>query len=233
MLRTANLISERWGENLKTKTNLTKALIVALCTGVGLELGDSAKANSIRDPIADYLAMQVPERIDYIGTLDHVDRAKIDLDGDGKDEMFIGAPYKYSGSMEVLWVGYRVTGEGYQRITPANEDIMIGSFEDIYAGPLAEIAKQGLATAEDLEVDSPESGNVVKVGLLRFYHIANGRLVVEDRGGLDLTVPEQKAVYERYFGEKRVTRKAAIETLSREQLQTMGYTIPDWEPPSP
>jgi hypothetical protein len=116
-------------------------------------------ASPIHDPIADYLKMNIPDRREYIGTLDHVSSARIDVDGDGKDEVFIGAPYRYSGRMEVLWVGYEPVEGGYKRITPADEDIMIGSFEDIYAGPLAEIAKQGLATADDIEVDSPESEN--------------------------------------------------------------------------
>jgi hypothetical protein len=193
----------------------------------------NANANSIQHPIADYLAMKVPDRTEYIGTLDHVDSAKIDVDGDGKEEVFVGAPYKYSGTMEVLWVGYRPVEGGYQRITPADRDIMIGSFEDIYAGPLAEIAKQGLATADDIEVDSPESGNVTKVGMLRFYYLANGRLVVEERGALDLTIAEQRTAYERYFGKERVTRKATIESWDRDQLQAMGYTIPNWEPLPP
>jgi hypothetical protein len=232
-LSAANPISERWSGNLRTKYNVTKTLRFVVCVVAGLSLIGSAKADSIQHPIADYLTMKVPERTEYIGTLDHVDCAKIDVDGDGKDEVFVGSPYKYSGTMEVFWVGYRPVERGYQRITPADEDIMIGSFEDIYAGPLTEIATQGLATADDIEVDNPESGNVTKVGMLRFYYIANDRLVVEERGALDLAVPEQKAIYERYFGKDRVTRTATIETLGREQLETMGYTIPNWEPPSP
>ena len=193
----------------------------------------SAEGTSIQQPIADYLTMQVPERTDYIGTLDHVDCVRIDVDGDGNDEVFIGAPYKHSGTMEVFWVGYKSVEAGYQRITPADKDIIIGSFEVIYAGPLTEVSKEGLATADDVEVDNPESGNVTKVGMLRFFYLANDRLIVEERGALDLAVPEQKATYERYFGKDRVTRKATMESFSREQLQQMGYTIPNWEPPPP
>lgn len=191
------------------------------------------EANPIEDPIADYLAMRVPDRTDYIGTLNHVDRVKVDVDGDATNEVFIGTPYHYSGTMEVFWVGYRAVEGGYERITPADHDITIGSFEDIYVGPLTEIATQGLATADDIEVDNPESGNVAKVGMLRFFHIANGRLIQEERGPLDLAVPEQKTVYQRYFGGDRVTRKAAIESFTRQQLQEMGYTIPNWEPSPP
>jgi hypothetical protein len=135
--------------------------------------------------------------------------------------------------MEIFWAGYRSVEGGYERITAADQDITIGSFEVIYIGPLTEISKQGLATADDIEVDHPQTGNITKIGMLRFYYIENGRLVEEERGSLDLTVPEQKATYHRYFGGDRVTRKAVIESFGRQQIQEMGYTIPEWEPPSP
>jgi hypothetical protein len=176
----------------------------------------------------------VPARSDYVGTLEFVQRVKVDIDGDGNDEVFIGTSYRYSGAKyDFNWAGYIPVEGGFQRITPSNEDVSMATFEDIYIGPLTEVSRQGLATADDIEVDNPESGNITKVGLLRFYYIADGRLVEEERGSLDLTVPEQKTTHERYFGKDRVTRKATMESFSREQLQQMGYTIPNWEPPPP
>jgi len=221
------------GRGLDNSDVLMKTRMLALVASGTVGITGASMASRINDPIVDYLTMNVPDRIEYIETLDHVNCARIDMDGDEKEEVFIGAPYKYSGSMEVLWVGYRPVEGGFERITPADEDIIIGSFEDIYAGPLTEIGREGLATADEIEVDNPESGNVAKVGMLRFYYIANGRLIQDERGALDLAVPEQKTTYERYFGKDRVTRKATIESLSREQLEAMGYTIPNWEPPPP
>lgn len=191
-------------------------------------------ANPISDPIADYLAMQVPDRSEFIGTLEFVQRVKIDVDDDGTEEMFVGTWYRHSGSKEAYYyTGYKQVQGGYQRITLANTDVQVTSFETIFAGLLQEVAKQGLATAGDIEVDSPESGNVTKVGMLRFYYIVNEQLVVDERGALDLAVPADKAAYDRYFGKDRVTRKATIETFDRQQLQQMGYTLPNWEPPPP
>lgn len=219
---------------MRTESTIMKTIGRLLCVIATACLIAGAQANPIQDPIADYLAMQVPERSDFIGTLDHLDRAKIDVDGDGTDEVFIGAPYKYSGTMVVFSVGYKSVEGGYQRFTPADKDITIGSFETIYAGPLTEISKQGLATADDIEVDNPQSGNVTKVGMLRFYYITNGQLVVEERGELDLAVPAQKAAYNRYFGPMRQSRKAtSIESFNVQALQQMGYTIPNWGPPPP
>lgn len=140
-----------------------------------------AVADLVSDPIADYLKMEVSERVDLMEPLDHLDRVSIDVNGDGRDEVFVGSPYKYSGTMEVFWVGYEAVDGRYRRITPENKDILIGSFETIYAGQLTEISQQGLATAEDIVVDDPEPGDVAKVGALRFYYIANDYLVIEDR----------------------------------------------------
>lgn len=59
-------------------------------------------ADIVRDPIADYLRMDVAERVDFLAPLDHVNRVTIDVNGDKQDEVFVGAPYKYSGTMEVF-----------------------------------------------------------------------------------------------------------------------------------
>ena len=211
-----------------------KTRILGLIVFGTVWLTSEATSSPIQDPIEDYLGMQVPARSDYVGTLEFVKRVKVDVDGDGDDEVFIGTSYRYSGAKsDFNWAGYIPVEGGFQRITPSNEDFAMATFEDIYIGPLTEISKQGLATADDVEVDSPESGIVTKVGMVRFYYLANDRLVVEERGALDLAVPEQRKAYEHYFGSDRVTRKATQESFSREQLQQMGYTIPDWEPPPP
>lgn len=211
-----------------------KIINLFLCAIAYACLIAGAGANPIQDPIADYLSMQVPDRSEYVGTIESIQRVKIDVNGDGTDEVFVGTWYRHSGSKEAnYYAGYQQVQGGYQRITAANADVQVSSFETIFAGLLEEVAKQGLAIAGDIEVDSPQSGNVTKVGMLRFYYLTNGQLVVEERGALDLAVPAQKAAYERYFGKDRVTRKSIIESFSRQQLQQMGYTIPNWEPPPP
>ena len=205
-----------------------------LCAAAIVCLTAAAAANPIQDPIADYLLMQVPDRSAFVGTLEFLQRVKVDVDGDGTDEVFVGTWYHHSGSREAYgYVGYRQVQGGYERMTPANVDIQISSFETLFVGLLQEVSKQGLATASNVEVDSPQNGNVTKVGMLKFYYIANGQLVVGERGALNLAVPADKAAYDRYFGKDRVTRKATIESFTREQLQQTGYSIPNWEPPPP
>jgi hypothetical protein len=205
-----------------------------LFIGASLSLTAMAFANPIKDPIENYLGMHVPDRFEFVGKLESVQRVKIDVNGDGTDEIFIGTWYRHSGSKELSgYAGYRQVEDGYERITPANADVQISSFETIFAGLLQEISKEGMAIAGDIEVDDPESGNVSKVGMLTFYYIANGQLMVEQRPPLNLTLPADKAAYDRYFGKNRVTRKSTIETFSREQIEKMGHTIPNWEKPLP
>jgi hypothetical protein len=148
--------------------------------------------------------------------------------------VFVGTWYRHGGSKDAYgYAGYRQVQGGYARITPTNADVQISSFETIFAGLLQDVSKQGLAVSGDIEVDSPQSGNVTGVGMVKFYYLANGQLVEEQRPALNLTVLADKAVYDRYFGRDRVTRKATIETFTRAQLQQTGYTIPNWEPPPP
>jgi hypothetical protein len=211
-----------------------KIINAFLCAIACACLSTGAAATPIQDPIADYLSMRVPDRSEYIGTIESIQRIQIDVNGDGTKEVFVGTWYRHSGSKEAYYyAAYQQVQGGYQRITAANADVRVSSFETIFAGFLEEVAKQGLAIAGDIEVDSPQSGNVTKVGMLRFYHMTNGQLMVEERGALDLAIPEQKATYERYFGKDRVTRKATIEKFTPQNLQQMGYAIPNWEPPPP
>lgn len=192
-------------------------------------------ANPIQDPIADFLAMNVPDRIEYAGTPELVRRVKIDVNGDGNDEVFIGVPYRYSGAKsDFNWAVYLPVQGGYQRITAANSDISIPSFEKIFAGNLVEVFKQGLAYAYGVTVDNPKDANVTGVESLHFYTIANDALVDENRGALNLSIPAEKAIYDHYFGTDRQTRSVISNgTFTAQQLQQMGYTIPNWEPPPP
>lgn len=192
-------------------------------------------ANPIQDPITDYLSLQVPDRSEFIGTLEFVRRVKVDVDGDGKDETFIGTWYRHSGSNRAYyWSAYKQVQGGYERITAANKDIHIASFENAYIDLIAESSKQGIVAAYDIEVDTSENADVTKVGELHFYCIANDSLADQNFGALDLSNPAHKTIYERYFGPDVQTRKpSSIETFSNQQLQEMGYQIPNWEPSAP
>lgn len=195
----------------------------------------SGFGNPTQDPMADFLAMNVPDRIEYSGTPEVVKRIKIDVNGDGNPEIFIGVPYRYSGAKnDFNWSCYMPVQGGYERITPADKDISIPSFERIFAGNLVEVSKQGLAYAFGATVGDSKNADVTSVESLHFFTISNNVLVDENRGALDLNIPADRTIYDRYFGPGRQTRSVtSSDTFTAQQLQQMGYTIPNWEPPPP
>src|SRR6202790_5584959 len=95
------------------------------------------------DPIADYLAMRVPDRMSNVGHLLIIKRVEIDLEGNGKNEIFIGTWYRNSGPNTWLWTGYAPIAAGYKRITPSQSDVLI-DFDGIYVGDLPEIGRHGM-----------------------------------------------------------------------------------------
>lgn len=80
---------------MKNKELVMKAYaVVAISITAFFNHVAAAGETSISDPIADYLAMQVPDRSEYVGTLELIKRVKIDVDGDGNNEIFIGRWYR-------------------------------------------------------------------------------------------------------------------------------------------
>jgi hypothetical protein len=206
---------------------ITFAFLLLLCVS-------AFAAGPIQDPIADYLAMQVPDRSEYVGALQFIKRVNIDVDGDGTDEVFVGTWYRYMGSKDAYyWSAYKATpGGGYSRLTPNVSDVFL-LFDNIFAGFIQERSVQGLVQCYGGQATAPDSGELARTNLY-FYYIENGELKEEHRGELNLSNSADKAVYERYFGEDRQSRQpSSTDTFTTQQLQQMGYTIPNWEPPPP
>src|ERR1700692_1663585 len=114
-----------------------KALSAFVCALVLTSTVTLAKA-PVTDPIADYLSMNVPDRIANVGRLLVIKKVEVDLEGNGKNDVFIGTWYRNSGPDTWLWAGYAPTTGGYERITPADSDVLI-DFDGIYVGELPDI----------------------------------------------------------------------------------------------
>jgi hypothetical protein len=54
----------------------------------------AANGQNIKDPIAHYLAMKVPDRVENTGGLLVIKRVDVDIDGDGTPEVFVGTWYR-------------------------------------------------------------------------------------------------------------------------------------------
>jgi len=181
----------------------------------------------IADPIADYLGMNVPDRASNAGHLLIIKRVEVDLEGNGKSEIFLGTWYRHSGPNTWLWAGYMPTPGGYKRITPAHSDVLI-DFDGIYVGDLPEIGRHGMAQAYSLELDNKDREQSNMISDVTFYYIEQGELVQKGTGALDRDDPEQEVEYEFYFGPNRnVSATPKIESFTVQELASKGYRIPN------
>src|SRR5580692_2578429 len=184
----------------------------------------------IQDPIADYLAMNVPDRATNVGRLLVIKEVAIDMEGNGKDDVFVGTWYRNSGPNTWLWAGYAPVAGGYKRITPADSDVLI-DFDGIYVGDLPDIGRHGMAQAYSLELNNKDRDQSNMISDLTFYYIEDGRLTQTGTGALDRDDPGQEAKFEYYFGpERKMSGTLRVESLTVLDLAQRGYRIPLWRP---
>ncbi len=201
-------------------------LLALLSLTITAAVGESP----ISDPIADYLAMNVPDRVANVGKLLVLKKVEVDLDGNGKNEVFVGTWYRNSGPDTWLWAGYAPIEGGFRRITPADSDILI-DFDGIYVGYLPDVGRQGMAQAYSLELTNKDRDQSNMISDLSFYYIDNGVLVQQGTGALDRDDPDQEAKFEYYFGPNRkITGTPKIESFTVFELAQRGYHIPLWHP---
>ena len=178
----------------------------------------------IQDPIADYLAMNVPDRVTNVGRLLVIKEVAIDMEGNGKDDLFVGTWYRNSGPNTWLWAGYAPVTGGYKRITPADSDVLI-DFDRIYVGDLPDIGRHGMAQAYSLELDNKDRDQSNMISDVTFYYIEDGRLMQQGTGALDRDDPEQESKFEYYFGPNRkISALPKIESFTVPELVAVSYT---------
>jgi len=203
-----------------------KRMLYIVCAAFVVLVVPVRSDEPIADPIADYLEMNVPDRVSNAGHLLIIKRVEVDLEGTGKSEIFLGTWYRHSGPNTWLWAGYTPIAGGYKRITPAHSDVLI-DFEGIYVGDLPEIGRHGMAQAYSLELDNKDREQSNMISDVTFYYIEQGELVQKGTGALDRDDPEQEAEYEFYFGPNRkVSATPKIESFTVQELASQGYRIP-------
>jgi hypothetical protein len=182
----------------------------------------------IQDPIVDYLAMNVPDRVANVGRLLVIKKVAVDMEGNGKDDLFVGTWYRNSGPNTWLWTGYAPVSGGYKRITPADSDVLI-DFDGIYVGDLPDIGRPGMAQAYSLELDNKDRSQSNMISDLTFYYVEDGKLRQQGTGALDREDPEQESKFEYYFGPNRkISATPKIESFTIPELAERGYHIPVW-----
>jgi hypothetical protein len=201
---------------------------LALLTCLSFCLCGFVNGQNIKDPIADYLAMNVPDRTQNTGGLWVIKTVEVDIDGDGSPEIFVGTWYRKSGPNTWLWAGYQKDGDGYRRITPADSDVLI-DFNNIYVGQIPEIQRQGLVQGYSLELDNKDRDQSNLLSDLEYYYVDNGTLVQQSAGPLDRDDPSQGETYAFFFGPNRKIRETPkVESFTIMDLIHRGYTMPDW-----
>jgi hypothetical protein len=187
----------------------------------------------ITDPVADYLAMNVPDRIANVGRLLVIKKVEVDMEGTGKKDVFVGTWYRNSGPDTWLWTGYAPAAGGYNRITPADSDVLI-DFDGIYVGDLPDIGRHGMAQAYSLELNNKDRDQSNMISDLTFYYLEDGKLMQQGTGALDRDDPDENAKFEYYFGpERKLSATPKIESLTVLELAQRGYRIPQWHPSVP
>ncbi|MBV8280198.1 MAG: hypothetical protein JO170_33730 [Verrucomicrobia bacterium] len=191
-------------------------------------LGALANGQNIKDPVADYLAMKVPDRTENSGGLWVIKKVEVDIQGDGSPEIFVGTWYRKSGPNTWLWAGYQKDSDGYRRITPPDSDVLI-DFDNIYVGEIPELQRQGLVQGYSLELDNKDRDQSSLLSDLEYYYVDSGNLVQQSAGPLDRDDPSQKETYDFFFGPNRKIRETPkVESFTIIDLVHRGYTIPDW-----
>jgi hypothetical protein len=187
----------------------------------------------IQDPIADYLTMNVPDRVTNVGRLLVIKKVTVDMEGNGKNEVFVGTWYRNSGPNTWLWAGYSPVAGGYVRITPPDSDVLI-DFDRIYVGYLPDLGRTGMAQAYSLELDNKDRGQSNMISDVTFYYIEDEKLIQQGTGALDRDDPEQESKYEYFFGPNRkISATPKIESFTVPELAERGYRILVWRPLKP
>jgi hypothetical protein len=212
--------------NCSSRLKALSAFVYALVLTSTMTLAEAP----VTDPIADYLAMNVPDRIANVGRLLVIKKVEVDLEGNGKNDVFIGTWYRNSGPDTWLWAGYAPTTDGYERITPADSDVLI-DFDGIYVGEIPDIGRRGMAQAYSLELTNKDRDQSNMISDLTFYYIEDGRLAQQGTGALDRDDPDQEAKFEYYFGpDRKMSGTPRVESLTVLDLAQRGYRIPLWRP---
>ena len=182
----------------------------------------------IQDPIADYLAMNVPDRATNVGRLLVIKEVAIDMEGNGKDDLFVGTWYRNSGPNTWLWAGYAPVTGGYERITPADSDVLIDFDRIRWVTSRILVDTDWLRRTAWNSIDKIGTDRIL-ISDVTFYYIEEGRLMQQGTGTLDRDDPEQESKFEYYFGPNRkISAPPKIESFTVPELVERGYHIPVW-----
>jgi hypothetical protein len=198
--------------------------------------------DTVKDPILDFLQLPIEERYTDASSVVRVHEIRVDIDGDGVDELFVGHHMMWWGDNYGLYGAfYKKSPQGYVRLTPKDKAIAIdprffGRRDSTFCGFINEINGEGLLVlANDFVSRDPEDSEKLvppdSYSSRRIFRVVQDRLEVIELGPLDLHSKEGKAFYDEYFGGQPTRSVRADRSYSVDELKEKGYEIPDWKRP--
>jgi len=222
--------------------NIRKILVTGVIFSLAGAAGMGETNALVKEPIADFIGLNIPDRYSDVSEVVRVVKITCDLNGDGREDIFVGTSKMWLGdNINIYAAGYMPTGNGFERLTPQSSDVAIdprffGPRETSYCGYVEERQAQGLLVlGNDFVSHDPNDPEKLvrpeQYATRKFYHILDGRLIVDELGPLDLRTLEGKTFFDRYFGEGVESRPVRFEDYATDRLKELGYALPDWKQP--
>jgi hypothetical protein len=196
-----------------------KLRFVFLCSVFLAGCHDSATAQTIKDPIRDYL---FPRDLDR--DADELDAdlpdfqalyvLRCNLDESGKPAVLISFNAE-GGHGKNYWTAYVPSSTGYTKVDDSDCDF-------IFSQALFYVGR--IKSHKGLLAYLPGKGG----GDLIFYHIVDGKLEKQKIGALDLSNPRDAQELEKYFGSApnwKSFKEHPVQVLSENELRNRGYDI--------
>jgi hypothetical protein len=186
-----------------------------------------------RDPIADFLNLQIEDRYSEASAVSIIHKVSIDLDLDGQAELLIGHNKMWLGdNMGIYFAIYRKRADGsYDRLTGNTQEVRLPPLQGdkskfVFLGRVDELGETGLLIFNYPHRDAALSAQSIESR--QFLSVSNGVLRIQELPGLDLTNSLDKAFFEKYSEQAGKQDSYSYETLTAEKLKELGYALPDW-----
>jgi hypothetical protein len=187
---------------------------VLLLIGIALLSFCCASAQTIEDPVRDYLMSRDLGKDPDMPYLKELRVIHCDLTNSGKQAILISFN-GHGGRQGNYWTAYLPTSGGYVK---ADDDETTLTFREdtFYVGRVS--GKYGLLAF------APGQGG----GDLNLFQIINGKVTEQKVGTLDLSKPEDKKEFETYFGDApnwKSRKDHPMTTKSLDDLRQGGYDV--------
>ena len=211
---------------------------IALAASVFGALVATSPAADKRSAIDDHLTTMTAGRMELsdglaVETLVSVSTFELDLDGDGKNELFVGHKRMWTGDTKGVYVSiYAEEDGGYSRVSPTTDDIRMAFDREggwFYCGKIDGMPAEGL-----LQVSVPSSLDPPRFDRAIFIYLDDGEVGVEELSPLDASTEEGKRLFRFHAESPQIPSRepSAHQHLTNAELRQAGYDLSSWASPT-